>query len=176
MMGIRQAANEAISKHTKKQSRPTRSPGVGHARSLRRTPRGHEEGRDSHHLSGSSVLERTRHRVLSPRRRRTASQAPQGKAQDGQAASREGRPPTAGGFQKKFAGRVRELSRPEPDKPLKVLAFDEARFGLINCTGGVSVRRAFAHPTSSAAPTSGPTSTRQSNPQWEKASAFIFRG
>jgi transposase len=27
---------------------------------------------------------------------------------------------------------VRELGRREPDKPLKVLAFDEARFGLIN--------------------------------------------
>jgi hypothetical protein len=27
---------------------------------------------------------------------------------------------------------VRQLGRPEPDKPLRVLAFDEARFGLIN--------------------------------------------
>jgi hypothetical protein len=37
---------------------------------------------------------------------------------------------------KNFADRVRQvvrqLARPEPDKPLKVLAFDEARFGLIN--------------------------------------------
>jgi hypothetical protein len=33
---------------------------------------------------------------------------------------------------KNFASRVRQVSHPEPDKPLKVLAFDEARFGLIN--------------------------------------------
>src|SRR5215207_11767251 len=42
--------------------------------------------------------------------------------------------------------------------------------------GGDTVRRAFARPTSSGAPTSGPTSTRQSNPQREKASVFIFQG
>src|SRR5215207_2700077 len=66
-----------------KQGGRTRSPGVGHTRSFRGAPRSHEEGRDSHHLSGSSVPERAWHRVLSPRGRRTASQAPQGKAQDG---------------------------------------------------------------------------------------------
>jgi hypothetical protein len=39
----------------------------------------------------------------------------------------------AGGFQKKFADRIRELRHREPDKkPLKVVAFDEARFDLIN--------------------------------------------
>ena len=50
---------------------------------------------------------------------------------------------------KKFADRVRKLSRPEPDnKPLKVLAFDEARFGLISWhRRRYSVRWAFAHPT-----------------------------
>jgi hypothetical protein len=42
-------------------------------------------------------------------------------------------PPRAGSFQENFAGRIRRVAHREPeDKPLKVLAFDEARFGLIN--------------------------------------------
>src|SRR5919112_4467352 len=40
-------------------------------------------------------------------------------------------------------------------------------------TGGDTVRRAFVHPTSSAAPTSGPTSTRQSNPQRESFCLYL---
>src|SRR5215216_3946843 len=116
-----------------KQSRRTRSPGVGHARGLRRTPGGHEEGRDSNDRAGSSVLERTRRRVLSSRRSGAASQAPEGEAQDRRAAARERGPPRPGSLQKTFAGRIRRVARREPeDKPIQVLAFDEARFGLIN--------------------------------------------
>jgi hypothetical protein len=43
---------------------------------------------------------------------------------------------------------MRQLGRPEPDKPLRVLAFDEARFGLINWhRKHYSARRGFVHPT-----------------------------
>src|SRR3712207_4032369 len=40
-------------------------------------------------------------------------------------------------------------------------------------TGGDTVPKAFARPTSSGAPTSGPTSMRRSSPPRERASAFI---
>ena len=107
------------------------------------------------------------------------SGAGRSRAQDGQASARESRHRGAGGFQKNFADRVRQAvrqgGRREPGKPLKVLAFDEARFGLINWhRGGDTVRRGFVHLTSSGAPTSGPTCMRRSSPPRERESFCLY--
>ena len=64
------------------------------------------------------------------------------------ASARESRPPRTGSFQKNFADKIRQVGRREPDKPLKVLAFDEARFGLINWhREGATVPEGFVSPT-----------------------------
>src|SRR3954470_7383804 len=91
-----------------------------------------KEGREDCYLrSGKEFSGRARHRVRQRRQCGWAFQAAQGKAKNGPSPPREGRQRRAGGFQKKFAGKVEEKGE-HSDKPLKILAFDEARFGLIN--------------------------------------------
>ena len=107
-------------------SHPNELPSMG------RTRRSHEGGADRHDRTGSRVLERTRHPIFSSRRRRTASQETQGEAQNGSSSARESRPRGAGSFQKNFAETIRRSRECHGEKPLKVVAFDEARFGLIN--------------------------------------------
>jgi hypothetical protein len=101
-----------------------------------------------------------------PRERRSASEAAQGEAQDGSSsARREGRRTRAGGFGKKFAGKVEEKvqQRSEhPNKPLKILAFDEeARFGLINWRRRRYCPRGFRPPYVSGEPTTSVAASRR---------------
>ncbi len=97
------------------------------------------------------------HRVRSPRRRRSASALEEAQAQDGPRPQRGTRRPSPKREQEAFkktsptpsadaVSRSRDLLRPG-QKPLEVLAFDEARFGLINCsstgTGDATVPGGF---------------------------------
>src|SRR3990170_39833 len=141
-----------------------------HPRILRRARRSYEERRDRHRSPGPPVPLEERGPLRSPGECRGAPQASEGEAENRAASAREGRHTRAGGFQKKFAEKVSSGSE-ERDcssgKPLKVLAFDEARFGLINwhrrryCPKGFRppwiVRRAYewTYLYAAVAPTSG---------------------
>ena len=76
----------------------------------------------------------SRHRVRPPRWRRSTPQTTQDQAKDRSPPPRGSGPRRAGGFQKNFAGEIRKVKERhcQEGKPLKVLAFDEARFELIN--------------------------------------------
>jgi hypothetical protein len=65
---------------------------------------------------------------------RSTTQATQDQVKDRSPSPRGSRPRRAGCLQKNFAGKIEEVKERhcEKGKPLKVLAFDEARFGLIN--------------------------------------------